>query len=89
MHQINISSSRAASKEGVGVGVGTGRYEKWLEECQKLIVIALVLNNKTKMKLGKETVALAGIDLFQSYLQGLPAQLKNFRRLMLPELYLQ
>lgn len=53
------------------------------------MAISLSVNNKAKMKLGREAVALTGIELFQSYLQGLPAHLKNFKRLMLPELYLQ
>jgi hypothetical protein len=36
------------------------------------------------MKLGKETIAIAGIELFQSFLQGLSAKYNVFRKLMLP-----
>lgn len=82
MHQANIASCNAGKES-------KKHYEKWLEECQKLMAIALSVNNKVKMKLGREAVALTGIELFQSYLQGLPTHLKNFKRLMLPELYLQ
>lgn len=82
MHQINIASCNAEKE-------GKQHYGRWMEECQKLMAIALSVNNKAKMKLGKESVVLTGIELFQSYLQGLPGHLKNFKRLMLPELYLQ
>jgi hypothetical protein len=77
MHQVNIASCKTNEK-------GKKNCERWLEECQKLMGIALSVNNKAKMKLGREAVALTGIELFQSYLQGLPAHLKNFKRLMLP-----
>ncbi len=37
------------------------KYERCYRECHKLMVICLVMNNKTKMKLGKESIAVVGI----------------------------
>jgi hypothetical protein len=51
MHQINIITSAIVKNKEQEAKIS--KYEKSLKKCQKLVVIALVLNNKTKMKLGK------------------------------------
>jgi len=58
-------------------------------ESQILLAIAIVINNKSKMKLFKENSSLMGIQLLKVFLHSLGSKHNVFKKLMMPELYLQ
>lgn len=59
MHQINIVNSKLSKMKDKSPKVQ--KYEECYRKCQKLMVVSLVLNNKAKMKLGKESTVIASI----------------------------